>query len=1020
MGRITSGVGLVSGINSKDIIDQLMALEAKPKDLIQKRIDSVGEQKLAYTDLQTRLTTMRISASSFKKPSFFEASTATSSDEDVLTATATNGAAVGSFQFQVARLVTTQQTVSRGFVDFSDAKVGAGTITIEQGGGDLTRETLLSELNGGAGVRRGTFRVIDRSGASATIDATNAVSLDDVIKKINTSLGVQVKATVSGDKLVLTDQTGKTTSDLIVQDIGDGHAAADLGIVGDVANDTKITGTDINFLSRDTNLSQINDGRGIRTAASGNDIAIDAGGGPVEISLANKKTLGEVIDAINTAGGTSFKAELVAGENGIKITNTGGGSVTVSAVGTSKAAADLGILGTGSGSISGQSIVGGIDTVLLSSLNGGNGLTLGHISIQSRAASSAADIDLSSAKTVQDVLDDINNANAGVKASLNQSGDGIQITDTSNGTGHLIITDGAGGTSATDLGINGDFDTNTPLVKGKNLQRAWVSENTLLSQYNGGRGVTPGRFKITNGNGKSATVDLTQGNEVRLGDVIAEINAKDIGVTARINDHGDGLLLEDTSGGAGKLKVEEDSGTTAADLNIKGESADGVHTIDGSMEKTITVLATDTLGDVQKKIQDTNWGVTAQIINDGSGNAPYRLSLNAKNSGRAGHVVIDTGATTLDTHDLVAAQDAAVFLGSAGSDQPLLLTASKNSLAGVIKGVNVELHGVSDKPVTLNVTRDSKNISDEMQKFVDAFNEMADKIKDLTKFDTDTEERGLLLGETTIQTIQSTLYNSFQTVVNAGGKYRVLADVGLKIGDEAKLEFDADKFSEAYADDPDSVQKLFTTFQSGLAGTVKLSQLNDGAGVRHADNGQPDLAFTLKNGSTFNASVGDAVTLNDVIASINGAGAGKVQATIGNNNNLIITDLTTGTGSLQVQPAGVSQALVDLGLRIGSSGGVLTGNRISFSADTSKGAGVGVAIEAAINKLIDPASGVITRQNKGLDEKTLEFKDRVKDLDKLIEAKRTRLEKQFADMESVLSGLQGQQQAIGQIKSVAA
>ena len=27
-------------------------------------------------------------------------------------------------------------------------------------------------------------------------------------------------------------------------------------------------------------------------------------------------------------------------------------------------------------------------------------------------------------------------------------------------------------------------------------------------------------------------------------------------------------------------------------------------------------------------------------------------------------------------------------------------------LAGVIKGVNVDLHGVSDKPVTLNVTRD--------------------------------------------------------------------------------------------------------------------------------------------------------------------------------------------------------------------------------------------------------------------------------------------------------------------------
>jgi flagellar capping protein FliD len=42
MGRITTGVGLVSGINSKDIIDQLMALEAKPKDTLQTRIDQTN------------------------------------------------------------------------------------------------------------------------------------------------------------------------------------------------------------------------------------------------------------------------------------------------------------------------------------------------------------------------------------------------------------------------------------------------------------------------------------------------------------------------------------------------------------------------------------------------------------------------------------------------------------------------------------------------------------------------------------------------------------------------------------------------------------------------------------------------------------------------------------------------------------------------------------------------------------------------------------------------------------------
>jgi flagellar hook-associated protein 2 len=114
MGRITSSVGLVSGINSADIIDQLMQLEERPKALLQDRIEASNKQKLAYTDISTRLTSLRITSSTLKRASTFEAAATSSSDEDVLTATATNGAAIGSFQFQVARLVTSQQTVSKG------------------------------------------------------------------------------------------------------------------------------------------------------------------------------------------------------------------------------------------------------------------------------------------------------------------------------------------------------------------------------------------------------------------------------------------------------------------------------------------------------------------------------------------------------------------------------------------------------------------------------------------------------------------------------------------------------------------------------------------------------------------------------------------------------------------------------------------------------------------------------------------------------------------------------------------
>jgi len=63
---------------------------------------------------------------------------------------------------------------------------------------------------------------------------------------------------------------------------------------------------------------------------------------------------------------------------------------------------------------------------------------------------------------------------------------------------------------------------------------------------------------------------------------------------------------------------------------------------------------------------------------------------------------------------------------------------------------------------------------------------------------------------------------------------------------------------------------------------------------------------------------------------------------------------------------------------------------------------------------------VVTRENQTIDARTLQFQNRIDDLDKLLTAKRTRLETQFANMESVLAGLQSQQAALGQIGSVKA
>src|SRR5215469_2354886 len=99
MGTITSSVGLISGINTGQIIDELMSIESQPVQLIQTRISSVNSQMQAYNDMETQLSSLQSIGMKLELPSTFGASTATSSDPNVLTATTTAGATQGSYQF---------------------------------------------------------------------------------------------------------------------------------------------------------------------------------------------------------------------------------------------------------------------------------------------------------------------------------------------------------------------------------------------------------------------------------------------------------------------------------------------------------------------------------------------------------------------------------------------------------------------------------------------------------------------------------------------------------------------------------------------------------------------------------------------------------------------------------------------------------------------------------------------------------------------------------------------------------
>jgi len=89
----------------------------------------------------------------------------------------------------------------------------------------------------------------------------------------------------------------------------------------------------------------------------------------------------------------------------------------------------------------------------LSDLNGGSGVDNGTIEITDRSGATA-EIDLSSATSVQDIIDAINaSAAISVTASTKADGSGLLLQDTSGGSGVFEVRDVGASTTAADLGL---------------------------------------------------------------------------------------------------------------------------------------------------------------------------------------------------------------------------------------------------------------------------------------------------------------------------------------------------------------------------------------------------------------------------------------------------------------------------------------------------------------------------------------------------------------------------------------
>jgi flagellar hook-associated protein 3 FlgL len=291
------------------------------------------------------------------------------------------------------------------------------------------------------------------------------------------------------------------------------------------------------------------------------------------VDLSHADVVGDVIDAINAAGIGGISAAIALDGRGLHVSGPAGATISIADMGGTTAA-DLGIRTAGAlapGMPVEGAPLGATLTAFtrLDDLRGGAGIDRDSGLIL-RNGERTVTIDLSAAQTVEDLLNAFNSAGVGVFARINADGTGIDVLNSVQGLTMSIAENG--GTTATDLGIR-SFSPQTPLAE--------------LNFGRGLRTVEGADLLITRRDGTSFEVDLSGARSIQ--DVLDLINAADGGggVSASFAVRGNGIVLSDSTGGTGTLRVSrlnysmalEDLGLDVdADGNtLQARDVNGVH-----------------------------------------------------------------------------------------------------------------------------------------------------------------------------------------------------------------------------------------------------------------------------------------------------------------------------------------------------------------------------------------------------------------------------------------------------------
>ena len=189
--------GLVSGLNTTEIVDSIIKFERRNAVLLEQEQAEKTNIISAYKALQAKFLALNTELAKLTASASWEAASINVSDDSVLRAAATGRVNPGAYDLRVLSLARNHQLASQGFSDRAQNLLGTGSSSIQVGDGSAHVVTVDGGNNSLAGIRD----AINDAGAGVTASIINDGSAANPYRLVLTSdnTGLNGKITISSN-----------------------------------------------------------------------------------------------------------------------------------------------------------------------------------------------------------------------------------------------------------------------------------------------------------------------------------------------------------------------------------------------------------------------------------------------------------------------------------------------------------------------------------------------------------------------------------------------------------------------------------------------------------------------------------------------------------------------------------------------------------------------------------------------------------------------------------------------------